>query len=528
MKNIFDSWVHPHRKPRKVQEDALNWLEKQTSRYLILQAPVGSGKSYIGLTYSRFLSEKGKGSSFILTPQKILQEQYEREFKNDHLVPFYGKANYNCKEKNSTCDIGDIIKPKCSPCEFGNCKMEAQHSPNVVLNYKLAMLSFGHTKTFQPRDLMVLDECHSLEDHLVEYSAITITEYRSKKCNVPWSPQTDITRAHSWLSGDYIKGLRARIAILEDECESLISKDFKNPTKTELIKLKELNSYTEHLDEVEEISRMKIDYLMENYILVHSPTSMQFKPIYARKNFMELINPKADRFLFMSSTIFDKKDFCDDLGLPEDDTAFLSLESEFPKENRPVYYSPVFKMNYTWNSPENSKKRDIMIKKVKDIIKNFPDDSGIIHAGNFAISKWLVEELEMIRSHVIYHHNPSEDTRIDRHEQINGFIENKKPSILISPSITEGLDLNDEKSRFCIFVKVPFLNLGDQWIKRRMEISNSWYQRKTFTAIVQGSGRVVRSKEDWGVVFILDESFGYLYNTFQNRIPKWWKDGFIR
>ena len=40
---------------------------------------VGGGKSPVGLTISAWLNQ-GYGSSFILTPQKVLQKQYEDSF----------------------------------------------------------------------------------------------------------------------------------------------------------------------------------------------------------------------------------------------------------------------------------------------------------------------------------------------------------------------------------------------------------------------------------------------------------------
>jgi len=116
----------------------------------------------------------------------------------------------------------------------------------------------------------------------------------------------------------------------------------------------------------------------------------------------------------------------------------------------------------------------------------------------------------------------------DRGAVIRQFTGITKPSILISPSITEGLDLVDDLARFAIFAKVPFGYMGDQWIKRRMQMSNEWYQRRAVISIIQGGGRVVRSKEDWGVVYILDESWGFLYNQTRNRIPQWWKDAYQR
>jgi Rad3-related DNA helicase len=165
-----------------------------------------------------------------------------------------------------------------------------------------------------------------------------------------------------------------------------------------------------------------------------------------------------------------------------------------------------------------------MLTTVKQVLELHKNDSGLIHTGNFAIAQWLVEHLDNEIDHKIYHHNP--DTDDDRNAVINGFVGDPKPSVLISPSSTEGLDLKDELGRFAIFCKVPFGYLGDQWIKRRMEMSTSWYQRRALIDVIQGGGRVVRSPTDTGNVYILDASWQFLYKQAYHMIPKWWREAY--
>ena len=165
-----------------------------------------------------------------------------------------------------------------------------------------------------------------------------------------------------------------------------------------------------------------------------------------------------------------------------------------------------------------------MVNKVLEILEMHKDDSGIIHTGNFAIASWLVEEIELAAPQKIFHHNP--ESGDDRGAVIDAFQAYKQPSILISPSITEGLDLKDDLARFAIITKVPFGFLGDQWIKRRMELSKEWYQRRALIDIIQGSGRIVRSTEDWGNTYILDASFRYLFQQVHESVPTWWKDAY--
>jgi Rad3-related DNA helicase len=59
-----------------------------------------------------------------------------------------------------------------------------------------------------------------------------------------------------------------------------------------------------------------------------------------------------------------------------------------------------------------------------------------------------------------------------------------------------------------------------------MSLSNTWYSIQALIAIIQGGGRVVRSPDDWGHVYILDSAWENLYRRAKYMIPKWWKDAY--
>lgn len=524
------NWPFPY-PARPNQVKAMDWLLSQNAKYLILEAPVGSGKSNIGLAYSSYLSADGNGDSFILTPQRILQEQYETSFRDNVKTPLfslYGKSNYECRTKKVSCEIGSLVKPRCTNCAHAVAKAVAKRTANTVMNYKLALLMFGYTQTFDEhnRNLMILDECHTLEQHLVDFDAVALTYARAKKYDVPWQVYTTIESARKWVIDSYLPAIKAVHKKMETEVEYMIDKDGGQLTSSELRKLKDFNALSSHVDEVTEISIQPLDYLEQHYVLVHDKISMSFKRLKGAFTFRRILDPRADRILFMSSTVLNKNGFCYDLGIDPKDAAFLSLDSEFPVENRPVIYMPQMKMNATWKEETSTriKERSLMIKTVRQLLEAHGTESGLIHTANFQIAQWLVENLNGEIPHRIYHHNPNSGD--DRNSVINGFMADPKPSVLISPSSTEGLDLKDDLGRFAIFVKVPFGFLGDQWIKKRMEMSSEWYQRRALIDVIQGGGRVVRGPEDKGNVYILDASWAYLYKQTYGMIPKWWREGY--
>ncbi len=52
MNNIMAAWPIPTFEPRPIQRTALEWIQEQypNTKYFFIQAPVGSGKSLIGMT----------------------------------------------------------------------------------------------------------------------------------------------------------------------------------------------------------------------------------------------------------------------------------------------------------------------------------------------------------------------------------------------------------------------------------------------------------------------------------------------
>ena len=524
----------PFSEARPNQIKAIEWLAQQDKKYLLLEAPVGSGKSALALWFSRFLNNRANRASYILTPQKILQTQYERSFTEipQALVSLYGKNNYSCAGKNTTCDIGSLIKPRCENCPAKAALLAARDGGNVVLNYKLALLLFAFTDVFdkQYRSLMVLDECHTIEDHLTELGAVLIHSKRAQKLGITDWPRTRdlvLLDALQWTHETYLPAAEKYLSHLFHQVEPLREKGATETlTRSEIKLLREYSKLESHIDDVTELCYQQRDAVEREYVLVFDKDQFKFKQITGAKNFKRFLDPRARRFLFMSSTILNKEGFCKDLGLSPEETAFLSLDSDFPIENRQVFYIPQMKMNASWNDQNRLSERKKTIEGLKKILELHSTENGIIHTGNFKIAEWLSNELNLWpqNKHEIMHHNPSSD--FDRSDVIHEFQELDRPAILISPSITEGLDLVNNKARFAIFAKVPFGFLGDQWIKRRMQMSKEWYQRRALIDIIQGGGRIVRSKEDWGTVYILDESWGFLYNVAGYQIPKWWKEAY--
>ena len=80
----------PYSEIREQQKNAIDFaidaFVKQNKRFVVIEAGTGVGKSAIGLTLARYLNKHALFSddytpgSYFLTTQKILQDQYLRDF----------------------------------------------------------------------------------------------------------------------------------------------------------------------------------------------------------------------------------------------------------------------------------------------------------------------------------------------------------------------------------------------------------------------------------------------------------------
>ena len=96
------------------------------------------------------------------------------------------------------------------------------------------------------------------------------------------------------------------------------------------------------------------------------------------------------------------------------------------------------------------------------------------------------------------------------------------PTVMISPSMTEGYDFAGKLAEWQVIAKIPFPNLGDKHTWARKTADDSWYLMETIKTIVQACGRIVRSENDRGVTYILDSDINRLLDEYPGFFPSWW------
>ena len=159
-----------------------------------------------------------------------------------------------------------------------------------------------------------------------------------------------------------------------------------------------------------------------------------------------------------------------------------------------------------------------MIPELKDILEQHKGDKGVIHTGNYEIQQWI--QNRVINSRLKF---PSSKTR--EYELVQHY-NSQEDTVLVSPSMINGVDLKDDYSRFQVIMKVPYPNLQGKKVKERMKTNDKWYSWKTLCDLIQAYGRSVRNENDWAVTYILDANFETLISRI--RLPMYIKEAIER
>jgi len=539
----------PTIRPQQVEaiEFTLNAFESG-KKYVVLEMGTGCGKSAVGVCISRYLqrsltymsdfamqdvSVRGSVGSWFLTTQKILQEQYVRDFgRNTKQAPgirsIKSSTSYNCQlqvteDDDSKISCGEvhrlmsanaIFKMLYAPCMDRCCYKEDKkrflEALESVTNYSYFFTESQYAKQIQGRELLVLDEAHTIEGQLGGFVEVTISERFAKDALNVKMPKTfkDIKAAVRWVKNKYMPALRDEVIRMGKMLEEM------GDAAKKVTSFKDYAQRHDMLDKhMCKVGRMLKVFIEDNWIMNLIPAEgrklrkIQFKPVDVSTFALDHLFAFADKVLMMSATILDKGVFCRSLGLDELDVAFLRIGSPFDVKNRPIHVMPVGSMA----KAAIEKTLPKMAEAVEFILEQHDGEKGIIHCVNFRVANYIVENVANNR--LVTHTSQNREQILRLHE------ESDVPSVLVSPSMMEGVDLAGDKSRFQIICKVPFPFLGDDVVKKRMAKDKIWYDYRTVMMVVQALGRSIRHENDHAVSYVLDADWGRFYHRSRRMFP---------
>tara|TARA_R110002124_G_scaffold95271_3_gene239448 strand:+ start:1697 stop:3313 length:1617 start_codon:yes stop_codon:yes gene_type:complete len=518
--------------PRQEQviaiDKALTSFLENDKKFFILEAGTGVGKSAVGLTLGRILNEKlpfddvfAKGSYF-LTTQRVLQEQYENDFGRPagKMSSVYSSRNYNCEyHKNNDCKTSQQMLrteekssrffKKCTvDCLYKREKKLFLDSPESVTNFPYFIMESTYSGKITPRNFLVVDEAHNAEAVLTKFVEVSVSQYFCEKVvKTKWPEKITPVAYYKWLRDVYNPKLQKQILYFEQQLENLGLKSRIKDLAAIALKYDMLKSHSNKL------TLFLDDYSADNWVMEVSETE---KRGYVRVTFRAIdVSKYAETYLFrmgrkvllMSATILNADGFAKSLGIPKDDYDSISIASPFPVENRPIIHADIGSFS--------AKVIDYTLPRAKDAVKaimsEHKKEKGIIHCHTYKIANYLKKNIRSKR--ILTHNSDNRDEVLAKH------ISSKEPTVLLTPSMTEGVDLKDDASRFQIIVKVPYPYLGDPIIRKRMSKNDKWYPMKTAMTIVQAYGRSVRSIDDSAITYILDSDWKRFYRQNKDVFP---------
>lgn len=523
--------LFPYPEIREQQQTAIDFIKEifkeQNKKFCVIEAGTGVGKSAVGLYAANFLEflpcEKDAGAYF-LTTQKILQDQYVEDFsRGQNMLSLKSSSNYNCKYyKGSTCGESlRLLKTANKESKFWkscayNCVYKKEKERFIdgkkgVTNFSYFLSETVYAGKLKPRNLLVIDEAHNVAEELSKFIEVTISERFCKSQKINFPDQLTPAASFKWVNEVYYPHIKNRLKHMESFLE-------KTPGLKE--KLKELQNVSRNYDLLDKhvckvkrfIDRYEKDNWIFNLLAAEGKSSrkLEFKPIDVSKYAHEYLFSRADKVLLMSATILDKEAFCELLGIDKKNCGFLSLPSPFPVEHKPIITAGIGKMSaqhIDFTLPK-------LVKAVESIISEHSKEKGIIHCHSYKIASYLRKNIKKGKKRLLFHNSENRDETLNFHKN------SKEPTILISPSMTEGVDLKGELSRFQILCKIPYPYLGDKLIRKKMNKWKWWYPLQTAKTIIQAVGRSIRNKDDYATTYILDEDWFKFYGRNKNLFPQ--------
>ena len=480
-----DSWVD-------LVNDNLMFKQTHTGEY------VHADKSY----------ESEPFGSYVLTITKNLQNQYKELFEDTSILK--GKSNYKSTiDPNIDVELESLIMPKKildihraqNKCPYHNARNEALTNNFTALNYKMFFSLPQHVRR---RDAIICDEASELEEEIVKRFSITIDYNQLDRLGVTYSKLITVNKKSVL---NWITSLVNELADIRDE---LLTNKNKNKIQQSLKQKNKLLSISRLYNS---LITIHAHWYESDFIVEKDGSAVKLTPLKVNV-LSDTIFSHGDKVILMSATIVDHKSFAKTLGIT--DYEYIEVGCEFDSELSPIYVSTKAKLNHKNLVKEMPKVVD-QIRKILDIHKF---DKGVIHTHTNAITSMIngsIKDKRMLYRQV----NSTNEDILELHSADN------KPTVLVSPSLTYGVDLKDNLARFQIIVKLPYSPLGSKRVKALFEQDKRWYENKMLVNLIQACGRGTRSTTDHCKTYILDGNVVRVLQSCKERLPKYFLERFV-
>jgi Rad3-related DNA helicase len=178
---MLDLTKFPYQEIRSGQSEVLKKLSDNWNKYrfFVLELPTGFGKSAVAKTICSSFK-----NAFLVTATKQLQDQYIADFPDGSMKSIKGRANYQCDYNlRLNCEIGPCMVNKAllneckrnNNCPYYNARNKALNANVALTSYQYFLRSTECGNFWKPRNVLILDECHLLEQQVTQWAGIFLS-----------------------------------------------------------------------------------------------------------------------------------------------------------------------------------------------------------------------------------------------------------------------------------------------------------------------------------------------------------------
>lgn len=420
----------------------------------------------------------------------------------------------------AVCTVGGpcALKPRgphdtsMTGCTYYDQRTVGLHSPVSVLNYAYWLSQANRSGLFSEIDLLICDEAHTIEDEIRRYASISFRRQHFKTLSLPFPRARDdlakwkrwaVKFGHDW-SMQYHEIKKARGFLNKADRKWYVA----------------LTSLFEGA-----VSLLSDDLPDDGWTLKETIYGVEARPVWVRPLVPKLLSRHSGKFLFMSATILSAELFAHQLDLPANEVEFIRADCPFPKSSRPIHYRPVGRV-----STSNDESLDALVESVDTILANHPGERGLIHTVSYKLAR-IIAARSKYPDRILTH-----DTSAQKNTALAIF-RATPGAVLLSPSVTTGVDLPYDLCRFQVIAKLAFPDLGDPQIKKRMKLgpdgepdplAQRWYSWSAACELVQAYGRGVRAEDDACTTYLLDGNWKWFRHTVRDMLPRWFTEAFVK
>jgi Rad3-related DNA helicase len=430
------------------------------------ELPTGTGKSALALCLGEMLDSP---LTVINTATISLQDQYANDFPN--VLRMIGRSNFNCKRAPVTASEAPCVADPSITCdsEYHQQELKARYARSIATNYALYLSTLMYGKRLDAR------KAHRL--------GLKCPEMKGIKQAVDWC-QENKDRIHR--RAYYLMTTGSRYAKNWVDLMRQVEQVAGAPTK---------GMVTTRVGEVFEAT-----------------------PVWPKLSAKNLLD-SADHLLVMSATLWGGEFFAELLGYKKK-YAYYNAPSPFESWRWPVYYRPVVSLN------KDSKPADW--QKMSEVCHEYmhgrTNDKGIIHVASTsqadAIGRAILR-CPSCRGRLVLNRRG-----YGRAETIAKFRGLDVGAWLIHSSVGEGESFDDDQCRIQLVAKIRYPDLSDPLVSLRANdggLGKKFYFHSTAAYTAQTVGRGMRHEGDYCETYILDGSFGNLYDQNRRAFPEWFQ-----